>query len=137
MYRIYRMSNNSKKPTNSGGIFGALTSAASAVTNAITGKNNKAANKKNTGVVAPVTNPYTPPGSQNGGNGNMQQPSYAVMKWATTADAPTPTGPQMRNVAHGGKRRTHRKRSVRSKHTHLKHRKSHKKHTRRHTKKHN
>ena len=48
---------------------------------------------------------------------NMQQPSYEVMRWATTAGVPTPTGSQMRNVAHGGKRRTHKK-----------HRKSHKKH---------
>ena len=39
---------------------------------------------------------------------NMQQPSEEIMEWATTAGAPTPTGPQMRNVAHGG-RRHHRK----------------------------
>jgi hypothetical protein len=54
------------------------------------------------GFVAPVNFRYPP---------NMQQPSEEVMEWATTAGAPTPTGPQMRNVAHGGKRRTHRKRS--------------------------
>ena len=62
------------------------------------------------GFVAPVNFRYPP---------NMQQPSEEVMEWAMTAGAPTPTGPQMRNVAHGGKRRTHRKRrSHRRKSTH-------------------
>jgi len=85
---------------------------------------------------------------------NMQQPSKAVMEWATTAGMPTPTGPQMRNVAHGGKRstkkrstkkrstkkRSTRKRSTRkhkmSNKSHKSH-KSHKKHTRRHHKRSN
>ena len=69
---------------------------------------------------------------------NMQQPSKAVMDWATTAGMPTPTGPQMRNVAHGGKRSTKkrsiRKRSIRK---HKMSHKSHKKHTRSHHKRSN
>jgi hypothetical protein len=43
---------------------------------------------------------------------NMQQPSDRVMNWATTAGVPAPSGPEMRNVAHGGKRRTHRRKST-------------------------
>jgi hypothetical protein len=39
-----------------------------------------------------------------------RQPSNAIMRWATTAGAPAPAN--MYNVAHGGKRRTHRKRSM-------------------------
>jgi hypothetical protein len=65
--------------------------------------------KKQRGGVASVN--YSVPDSQ-------RQPSEAVMRWATTAGAATPTGPQMRNVAHGGKRRTHRKRTHRRKTTH-------------------
>ena len=73
---------------------------------------------KTTGGMAPVNFSYGP---------RMQQPSERVMQWATTAGVPTPTGPEMRNVAHGGKRRTHKRRTHR-----VKHRKSHKKHTRKH-----
>ena len=182
---------------NSGGIFGALSSAASAVSNAVTGNKTsaigavrtpneimanlqrkveenaakaankaaknaaKAANKdaKNAAKAAaeaaknaaanavykegkwpaepapPVTNPFMPPSTTSGGMApvnfsygpRMQQPSERVMQWATTAGVPTPTGPEMRNVAHGGKRRTHKRRTHR-----VKHRKSHKKHTRKH-----
>ena len=71
------------------------------------------------GGMAPVNSSYGP---------RMQQPSYEVMRWATTVGVPTPTGPQMRNVAghSGGRRgRTHKRR-------HTKHRKSHKKHTHKH-----
>lgn len=48
------------------------------------------------------------------------QPSERVMQWATTAGAPTPSAAEMRNVAHGGrrKRRTHRRRSNRRRSTH-------------------
>ena len=70
------------------------------------------------GGMAPVGFSYGP---------RMQQPSREVMEWATPAGDPTPTGPQMRNVAHGGKRRTSKRRTHR-----VKHRKSHKKHTRKH-----
>jgi hypothetical protein len=59
-----------------------------------------------TGGVAPVNYRYPP---------NMQQPSEAVMEWATTADAPTPLS-GMRNVAHGG-RRKHRTRKHKRSHT--------------------
>lgn len=34
------------------------------------------------------------------------QPSERVMQWATTAGAPTPSAAEMRNVAHGGRRRS-------------------------------
>lgn len=64
----------------------------------------------------------------------QRQPTEAVMQWATTAGAPTPTGSQMRNVAHGGKRRTRKRRTHRRRHT--KHKKSHRQHkrtTKRHT----
>ncbi len=64
-----------------------------------------------TGGVAPINYRYPP---------NMQQPSEAVMEWATTANAPTPLS-GMRNVAHGGRRKSR---------TH-KHKRSHR-HTRKH-----
>jgi hypothetical protein len=64
---------------------------------------------------------------------DMQQPSEEIMEWATTAGAPTPIGPQMRNVAHGGRRAHHKKSHKKSHHkkSHKKshHKKSHKKHT--------
>ncbi len=49
------------------------------------------------GGVAPVgySTPY-----------NMRQPSEAVMDWTTRADANTPSAAEMRNVAHGGVRKT-------------------------------
>ncbi len=45
--------------------------------------------------------------------GATSQPSEAIMKWATTAGVPSPV--QMRNVAHGGKRRTIYKRNRKTK----------------------
>ena len=54
------------------------------------------------GGVAPVNFRYPP---------DMQQPSAKVMYWATTAGVPTPTGPEMRNVAHGGTRRNRNRRN--------------------------
>ncbi len=138
--------NSSKtQNSNSGGIlsslFGAVSKATNAATgavaqatNAVTGKTNS--NNKNTKNVkptaTPVTTPLNPPTTTGGGKkqrggvasvgygvpGNQRQPSEAVMQWATTAGVPTPSGPQMRNVAHGGKRRTHRKRTHRRKSTH-------------------
>ena len=48
----------------------------------------------------------------------MQQPSEVVMKWATTAGAPMPPESEMRGVAHGGKRRTHKQRVHKSKSVH-------------------
>ena len=86
-----------------------------------------------TAPATPVTNPFMPPikggmAPVNFSYGpRMRQPSEEIMQWATTAGVPTPTGPEMRNVAHGGKRRTHKRRTHR-----VKHRKSHKKHTRKH-----
>jgi hypothetical protein len=58
-----------------------------------------------TGGVAPTG--YNVPG-------NQRQPSEEIMEWATTAGAPTPTT-GMRNVAHGGARRTRRNRNRRNK----------------------
>ena len=86
-----------------------------------------------TAPATPVTNPFMPPikggmAPVNFSYGpRMRQPSEEIMQWATTAGVPTPPGPEMRNVAHGGKRRTHKRRTHR-----VKHRKSHKKHTRKH-----
>jgi flagellar biosynthesis component FlhA len=55
----------------------------------------------------------------------MRQPSDKVMEWATTAGMPAPlTG--MRNVAHGGARKTHRKKD--KKHKKQKKQKKDKKH---------
>jgi len=51
--------------------------------------------RKHRGGMAPISSAYS----------NMRQPSENIMKWATTAGAPTPTS-GMRNVAHGGRRRT-------------------------------
>jgi hypothetical protein len=65
--------------------------------------NGKKNMNKVVGGMAPVNFGYGP---------RMQQPSNAVMYWATTAGAPMPPESEMRNVAHGGKRRTHRKRRV-------------------------
>jgi hypothetical protein len=138
------MSNNSSEP-EAKGFFAGLTNA---VANLVPGKksnnsdnaspsstnNSKKANnssknvpKTSTNNAKPVTTPLNAPtlggaASVNYRAANMQ-PSEAVMEWATTADAPMPTS-GMRNVAHGGKRRTHRRKSHRS----LKHRKSHKSH---------
>jgi len=39
-----------------------------------------------------------------------RQPSNEIMEWATTAGIPAPA--KMYNVAHGGKRKTRRKRSM-------------------------
>jgi hypothetical protein len=58
-----------------------------------------------TGGMAPVNFEYP---------ANMRQPSDKVMEWATTAGMPAPlTG--MRNVAHGGARKTHRKKDKKHK----------------------
>jgi len=59
------------------------------------------------------------------------QPSQRVMHWATTAGAATPSAAEMRNVAHGGKRSTRRKRSTRGKHCRKHGRKHGRKHSRR------
>lgn len=135
---------------------GAVSAATSAVTNAVKGTaktNNTKKNgmnntkKNNSTAVKPVTAEVNAPtvnetsmanstAPMKGGAASVnasvpygqRQPSEAVMQWATTAGAPTPTGSQMRNVAHGGKRST-RKRSTR-RHRHTKHKKSHRKHKR-------
>ena len=86
-----------------------------------------------TAPATPVTNPFNVPikggmAPVNFSYGpRMRQPSEEIMQWSTTAGVPTPPGPEMRNVAHGGKRRTHKRRTHR-----VKHRKSHTKHTRKH-----
>lgn len=41
---------------------------------------------------------------------NMQQPTREVLEWATTAGAPMPLS-GMKNVAHGGRRRTRKHKS--------------------------
>ena len=68
--------------------------------------------KKNNSRKAPTQSYGFTPGPQNGGMASvaysvLTQPSQAIMKWATTAGLPTPTI-GMRNVAHGGKRRSKR-----------------------------
>jgi len=107
-----RMRNNTKKNANQG-FLGQLASAVglgnstNTVTNASSTANStstattgNSTTKLQQGGMAPVNFRYP---------ANMQQPSERVMQWATTADAPTPPASEMRNVAHGGKRRTHRK----------------------------
>jgi len=121
-----------KAVNNANAAKSAAKSAANVAKNAANVAKN-AANVATSVPATPVTNPFMPPSTTTGGMApvnfsygpRMQQPSEKIMQWATTAGVPTPTGPEMRNVAHGGKRRTHKKR-------HTKHRKSHKKHTRKH-----
>lgn len=90
------------------------------------GMGNSAEDVGQTGGVAPVNYRYP---------ANMQQPSEAIMEWATTAEAPTPLS-GMRNVAHGGRRRHTRKhkshRRTRKHKSHC-HTRSSKKHHRKHT----
>ena len=51
------------------------------------------------------------------------QPSENVMQWSTTAGYPRPSAAEMRNVAHGGRRRTKRSGKRRgSKRTHCRRR---------------
>lgn len=161
-------SSNSVSPKEEGffsGLFSAAKNVTQKATNAVIGpksnnpnKNNSGKNKPNSKVVtvAPASAGVNIPtissnstAPQTGGAasvnysvpGNQRQPSEAVMQWATTAGAPTPSAAQMRNVAHGGKRRTikRKSRSRKSKHSRRstggeKHRKSHKKQTKkRHT----
>ncbi len=87
------------------------------------GMGNSAEQTIQSGGVAPVNYRYPP---------NMQQPSEAVMEWATTAGAPTPLS-GMRNVAHGGRRRKHRTHKHKRRHT-RKHKIYRRKHTHKHRK---
>lgn len=142
-----------------GGILGAIGSAFSgiantakqatgAVTSAVTGnskKNNTTAKNNKTNTAAVPVKPVTAGTNIGGGKkqrggvasvnysvpGGQRQPSEAVMQWATTAGAPTPSGSQMRNVAHGGKRRSSKRRTHRRKSTHRR-RSGGKRHSRRH-----
>jgi hypothetical protein len=128
------MSKNRRR--SGGGIFDGLTEAVSNLmpgnkTNAA--KNNVATPnvpkvnvpKNNATVNAPKAETVTfgfKPSPQQGGVASVtynvpagqRQPSEEIMEWATTADAPTPTS-GMRNVAHGGNRRTRRNRNRRNK----------------------
>lgn len=104
--------NNSSKKNNKG-FFNSIKNAM--------GMGNAAEQSIQSGGVAPVNYRYPP---------NMQQPSEAVMEWATTAGAPTPLS-GMRNVAHGGRRRHSRKHHTR-KHKRS-HTRKHKSHRRKHT----
>ena len=123
MCLIYRMSNsgNGKGILNAmsgaltgavGTVTGAVTNVANAAKNAVAGNKNK--NSKN--ATMPVTAGTIVPG-QTGGMASINyrsanmQPSEKVMEWATTAGLPTPPASMMRNVAHGGKRRTKRRHS--------------------------
>lgn len=120
----YRMnSTNSKPTTNNGGIFGAIGKAFSNAKNAVVGSKNtknmtKRNNAKNANVMPASTGVPSVPVTTGGMapvnfryGANMQQPSEEVMKWATTAGAPMPPAAMMRNVAHGGRRRTRRNKS--------------------------
>lgn len=70
--------------------------------NVLTNSNKPNNTSPQTGGVAPTSYSVLP---------DQRQPSERIMNWATTAGVPTPVGPEMRNVAHGGKRRSHRRRS--------------------------
>lgn len=115
------MRNNTKKNANQG-FLGQLASAvglgnSATATVATTNKSVKESVSENRttklqqGGMAPVNFRYP---------ANMQQPSERVMQWATTADAPTPPASELRNVAHGGKRRTSKRRTSKRR-THRKH----------------
>jgi putative hemolysin len=120
LYDSCRMNNGQSPPANQRGIL-------NKVANLFKSKNNaNNASKKPVlpvtamGGAAPVNFRYPE---------NMQQPSEDVMKWATTAGMPRPTN--MAGVAHGGKRRTHRRKGGKRR-TH--HRRSAHIRSRRHTK---
>lgn len=128
--------NNSVNSSNSG-LFGKLTSAVSGAVEAVTGnkknnsgntrkQNNSMKNNSMKNMNTVVTNStmnfgfkQTP--NQTGGMApvnfrypaNMEQPSRAVMEWATTAGVPQPPESEMRNVAHGGSRRNRTRRNKR------------------------
>jgi hypothetical protein len=116
------MSNATNSGSTNSGFFGSIM-------NTLTGKKNSGlntrknnTNSKNSNIATPVTagtNVNTSKVSnQTGGMAptnfryppNMQQPSERVMQWATTAGAPMPPESEMRGVAHGGRRRSIRKR---------------------------
>jgi hypothetical protein len=86
-------------------------------------KNNNATRKNNNVLPASAGTPVVP--VTTGGmapvnfryGASMQQPSEKVMEWATTAGAPMPPAAMMRNVAHGGKRRTKRRSSHKKRRT--------------------
>lgn len=115
-------------------------------TNTLNNKNN--ISRKNS-TVKPVTSNINAPTIVGGAASvnysvpsGQRQPSEAIMEWATTAGIPTPTGLQMRNVAHGGKRstnkrRTHRRRVGGKKHSRKHHTIKRKTQRRRHHKKRN
>ena len=105
--------NNSSRKNNKG-FFNSIKNAM--------GMGNAAEQSIQSGGVAPVNYRYPP---------NMQQPSEAVMEWATTAGAPTPLS-GMRNVAHGGRRRRHSRKHHTRKHKRS-HTRKHKSHRRKHT----
>jgi hypothetical protein len=142
IFRVYKkcvqnieMSNSS----NSGGILGAFGNAMSGLKNAVVGTNSKNNTKKNNSVKQPLIQRETAEGSalpvtagvnapttapnQTGGvaplnfryPANMQQPSEAVMRWATTAGMPAPAN--MRGVAQGGGKRSTGKRSTKRRST--------------------
>ena len=47
----------------------------------------------------------------------QNQPSYGVLKWSVDQTAQRPSPAEMRNVAHGGSRRKHRRRKHGKRHT--------------------
>jgi hypothetical protein len=144
-----------------GSIFTAATNAATKAVSNIKKNNTKTNNTKklNTrkqymmnatskpvtqGVNAPTinTNSNSMKPNQTGGASSVnytiplgqRQPSETVMQWATTAGMPTPSSASgMRNVAHGGKRRTHRRKSKSStsRRRTMKHKTSKRKHNKR------
>lgn len=116
------------------------------------GKNKSKEPETPAALAAPVFNfkPNTTPtsGGMRGGMASVNsypsmnaQPSHGVMRWATTAGAAMPSAAEMRNVAHGGKRRTQRRKSHKSHKSRKSHKKPHsmkrKTHKRRHSKKRN
>lgn len=64
-------------------------------------RRNSRRNRRSRGGMAPI---------QAGMTLKAYQPSEGVMRWATTAGAATPSEAEMRNVAHGGARRSSRRR---------------------------
>jgi hypothetical protein len=137
------MSTNNATQNSSPGFFNQITSAVSGAVNtakkAVTSNNTKKNNsaKVENATALPVTANVNVPVMKGGVApvnfrypANMQQPSEAVMEWATTAGAPMPPASEMRNVAHGGKRRTRKHKSAR-KHRSRKHKSTHKRHSRR------
>jgi hypothetical protein len=101
--------NKNKKPNNSSNASPATSTNNSKKANNSAKNGNVVKTSTNNTNVKPVTAELNAPTSGGAASVNYRsahmQPSEAVMRWATTADAEMPSAAEMRGVAHGGTRR--------------------------------